>query len=96
MAKTNFSVVGTQNDRGPEPFGTHTVTSAEATAGTLTLDFSLAFENDTITGVIAQVTRAGNVVTADLDITYTGTSVTFADGTTFDLTADDVITYIVF
>ena len=96
MAKTNFSAIGTQNFRGPEPFGTYTVTAADATANSVTLDFSAAFEDGTVSGVIAQVTRAGNVATSDLDITTSGNSVTFADGTTYALTADDLITYIVF
>ena len=89
MAKTNFSALGI------DAWGTHTVTAAEATANTLTIDLSASLETDSITGVIAQATRANNVVTADMDITFTSTSVTFADGTTFNLTENDVITYIV-
>ena len=89
MAKTNFSALGI------DAHSPHTVTAAEATANTLTIDLSAYLENDIINGVIAQVTRAGNVVTDDLDITFTNTSVTFADGTTFNLTANDIISYII-
>ena len=77
--------------------GIHTVTSAEATANTLTIDLSndMAAVED---GVIQIKDSGNNVVTADADITFGGSAgtVTIADGSTLNLTAGYTISYIVF
>jgi len=76
--------------------GKHTVTSGEASANTLTITLSDAMA--VVEGGIVQVLDSGNnVVTSDADITFGGSAgtLTVADGSTFNLTAGYVVSYIV-
>lgn len=72
-------------------YGTHTVSSAEGTAGTCTINTS-----KTITGFIVQVYRSG-ILEGNYDVTKSTTNLTVAtNGTNYVLTSGDVINYIVF
>lgn len=72
--------------------GSHTVTSGEASANAVVIDTGL----DTITGAICQVLNAGNVATSDADITWSGSDLTIADGSSYNTVAGYVINWIAF
>lgn len=75
--------------------GKHTVTSAGATANTLSID--LSGDLAAIDGHLIQVLDSGDrVVTSDADVTASGGTLTVADGASFNLTAGYIIHYIVF
>lgn len=72
--------------------GEYTVLSADDTAGTVDIDTGLT----AIAGFIVQIYRAGVNVMQDAVVTVTGGVMTVADGaSTYALTADDVINYMV-
>ena len=73
----------------------HTVTSAEDTASTVAIDFADYIDED-IVGAIVQAVRSGKVVTSDAAVSFSGTVLTVADGTSYTLTADDVLNIIVY
>lgn len=71
--------------------GKHTVSSDEGTAGTLTINTGV-----TVGGFIVQIYRAGKLVTGQA-VSAATTNITVAtNGSTYVLTAGDVINYIVF
>jgi len=73
--------------------GTHTVTAAEETAGTLDIDTG----NASATVYLANIWRAGVNVMADADISISAGVITVADGSaTYSVTEDDVIVYLAF
>lgn len=72
--------------------GSYTVLAADVTAGEA--DITL---RNTPTGGVVQIKRAGVVVTGDAVITFETENLNVADGaSTLNLTADDVIEYIVY
>lgn len=76
--------------------GTHTVTSAQASANTSIIDLSDAMK--VVEGGVVQIVDSGNnVVTSDADITFGGTAgtLTVADGSTYNTTAGYLIRYVV-
>ena len=72
--------------------GVHTVTAAEASAGAVLIDTGMAGA----TGFIVQIVRAGVVVGADAKPSIAAGVLTVADGSTYKVTAGDVISWIVF
>jgi hypothetical protein len=81
----NFSTIGER--------GSHVATSAEATAGTLDIDTGKV----DATAFIVQIWRSGVMVMEDAAVSLTAGVLTVADGAaTYAVTADDVITWIVF
>ena len=68
----------------------HAVTSGEAAAGTLSITTGLSV----IKVPIVQILRTGKVATSDAAVSFTGTSITVANGSTYTLTAGDVISWI--
>lgn len=74
--------------------GRHVVTSAQATANAAVIDLST--DMPVVEGVIFQILRAGNDTTTDADVTYSGGTFTVADGTTYNMTAGDIINYLAF
>lgn len=83
-----FGLVGPLTSAG----GRHTVTSGEATANTLDIDTGMS----AISSQIIQILRSGNVSTSDVDVTVSGGVMTIADGSTYNLTAGDVINWIAY
>ena len=73
-------------------FGTHTVTAAEETAGTLDIDSGFASG----ASAIVQVLASGAVATSDAAVSVAAGVLTVADGSTYAVTEDQVINYIVF
>ncbi len=64
-------------------------TTAEATAGTLSVSIS---ELRTITGAIVQILNSGNnVATSDADITWSGNTLTIANGSSYTMASTDNI-----
>ena len=73
--------------------GRHVVTSTEAGAGAAVI----ATDKPNATGFMVQVWSSGVDVTSDAAVTIVGGVLTVADGAaTFNLTAGDVITWMVF
>ncbi len=72
--------------------GVHTVTSTEAGANKVEINTGMA----NATGAIVQIVRAGVVVGADAKPSIAAGVLTVADGSTYDVTAADVINWIVF
>ena len=72
--------------------GVHTVTSAEAGADKVEINTGMA----NATGAIVQIVRAGVVVGADAKPSIAAGVLTVADGSTYNVTAADVINWIVF
>lgn len=70
--------------------GTHTVTTAEDTAGTLDIATGLT----TVSAHFAQVLRSGAVATSDAAVSESSGTITVADGSTFAATDGDVIHWI--
>lgn len=69
----------------------YTVTSDDATAGTVTIATGV-----TIASAVVQIVRAGAVVTGDAAVSYSAANLVVADGATYVLTENDVINYLVF
>lgn len=76
----------------PTAAGVHTVTSGEASASAVAIDTGIV---DTIVGHIVQIYRSNVQVTSDAVVTITGDVLGVADGSTYNVTAGDVINYIV-
>ena len=72
--------------------GVHTVTSTEAGADKVEINTGMA----NATGAIVQIVRAGVVVGADAKPSIAAGVLTVADGSTYKVTAADVINWIVF
>lgn len=73
--------------------GTHTVTAGEATAGEAAIDTGMA----SASVFLVQVFRAGVNVLGDGVVTLAAGVLTVADGaSTYSITEDDVINYVVF
>ena len=72
--------------------GVHTVTSTEAGADKVEINTGMA----NATGAIVQIVRAGVVVGADAKPSLAAGVLTVADGSTYKVTAADVINWIVF
>lgn len=74
--------------------GRHVATADEATANAVVINLS----NDlaVIEGATFTILRSGNIIQTDADLTYSGATMTFADGSTYSVTAGDVITYVAF
>lgn len=89
-AKINNLVQGAAADKKINA-GTHTVTAGEDSAGTVTIAAGI-----TVAAAVVQVLRAGKAATSDAAISWTTTNLTVADGTTFALTANDVVSWIAF
>lgn len=70
--------------------GTHTVTEAEDTAGTLDITTGLS----SVSAHCVQVLRSGAVATSDAAVSESEGTITVADGSTFAATAADVIHWI--
>lgn len=64
-----------------------TVSAGQASANAAVIQTGLT----AITALSVMVLRAGNVVTADADVTFADGAVTVADGSTYNTTAGDVI-----
>ena len=72
--------------------GVHTATSTEAGADKVEINTGMA----NATGAIVQIVRAGVVVGADAKPSLAAGVLTVADGSTYKVTAADVINWIVF
>ena len=72
--------------------GVHTVTSTEAGANKVEINTGMA----NATGAIVQIVRAGVVDGADAKPSIAAGVLTVADGSTYYVTAADVINWIVF
>lgn len=73
--------------------GAYTADADDATAGSLTIDTGEA----AAAGLLVSITRAGAVVTADAIISMAAGVITVTDGAaTYDITAGDVVTWLVF
>jgi len=73
--------------------GRHTITSDEASANTV----SIPTRFNRVTNALVQIVDSGNNdVTADADITWSGSTLIVADGSTYNTTAGYVIRYLVF
>lgn len=64
-----------------------TVSAGQATANAAVIQTGLT----SVTALSVMILRAGNVVTSDADVTFTGGAVTVADGASYNMTAGDVI-----
>lgn len=71
--------------------GQHTVTSGEASATTLGITTGLT----TSVAQTVQIIRAGKVATSDAAVSFATGTLTVANGSSFTLTAGDVINYVV-
>jgi len=72
--------------------GTHTVTAAEETSGTLDIDSGYASG----ASAIVQVLASGAVATSDVAVSVAAGVLTVADGSSFSVTENQIINYIVF
>ena len=86
LQRLGFTTVGVFRTAG----GQRTATSGEGAANTLDIATGL----DTISSAIVQVIRAGKVATSDAAVSWTGGTITVANGSTFDLATGDVINWI--
>lgn len=87
----SYMVYGIVRDAAVKVRGSVEVTPAVATAGTLDIAALPAYN-----GWIVAVFRAGVDVTADAVVTQMGGMLKIANGTTFHLTAGDIVNTIVF
>lgn len=71
--------------------GSYTAVADDATAGEVVIVSGLA----AIAGWTVQVLRAGVDVTGDAVLTATTGSLSIADGSTYAVTADDVVNYVI-
>jgi LysM repeat protein len=69
--------------------GSYTVTASDDTAGTTTINTGL-----TINTAIVQIIRSGKEVSSDPAISWSGSNLTVADGSTYVLTSGDKINWI--
>lgn len=76
---------------GQQVMGSHTATSGEATANAAVIDTGLS----AITSFIVQAYRANVNVVGDAVVTVSGGDLSVADGSSYVLTAGDVINYVV-
>ena len=83
-----FSFVGNLVATG----GRHVATAGEATDNTLDINTKMTV----VSSQNIQALRAGNVVTSDADVTVAAGVITVADGSTFNITAGDVINWMAF
>lgn len=91
MALTNFDVVKGQT------MGSYTVVAADDTANTVTIPTAKWFgAKEVATGFIVQIVRSGKVVSSDPAVSLSSNNLVVADGTTYVLTTNDVINYIVY
>lgn len=93
MALTRFSAVKS------DAMGIATVSAGDATANLKDINLASAFDTDTPTGFIVRIMRSNVDVTADSVITLNTTTkvLRVADGgSTYNMTAGDIIHYIVF
>jgi len=72
--------------------GVHTVTSTEAGANAVLIDTGVAGA----TGFIVQIARSGKVASSDAAVSIAAGVLTIADGSTYNVTENDVINWIVF
>lgn len=73
-------------------YGQHTVTGAEATANLVNITTGLA--DTTVANIAVTVSRSGSIVTTDAVITEPSAGVIrVADGSTYNTTAGDIITW---
>ena len=72
--------------------GVHTVTSTEAGADKVEINTGMAGA----TGFIVQIARSGKVASSDAAVSIAAGVLTVADGSTYNVTAADVINWIVF
>lgn len=93
MSTTAYQYVdGVKNTTTPNGI-VHTVTSAEATANTVSIETA----SGVIAGAIVDILRSDVSVKADADISWSGNTLTVADGaTTFNLAEGDKIVAYVF
>lgn len=72
------------------------VVAAKVTISVTTTSEAITFPAfSTIRGVIVQVLDSGNnVATTDIDVTWTGSTITLANGSTFDLDASGHAIYL--
>lgn len=105
LASNGETITGTNTDKGVTPAGVaakldafvkagaHTVIADEATAETLDITTGLAGA----TVFIVQIFRSDVMVLGDAEVSMAAGVLTIANGSaTYDLTADDVINWIVF
>ena len=70
--------------------GIHTVTSGEATAGTLDITTGLS----SVSAHVVQILRSGAVATSDAAVSESSGTLTVADGSSYSVTASDAIHWI--
>jgi hypothetical protein len=89
-----LNITGVLQDGGvaisPTLGGSYTAVAGDATAGTL--DIVTGFS--TVTSYTVQILRAGAVATSDVALSVSAGTLTVADGSTYAVTADDVINWI--
>lgn len=92
MSLTNFSAIRT------DAMGSYTVVTADATANLKDISVAKAFDTDLPIGCLVQIYRSNVNVTGDAVITLTPSTKTLrvADGSTYNMTAGDVINYMVY
>lgn len=82
--------IGLVNGQGPISHGEYTVVAGDDTANSVAIDTGLS----SIESVLVQVRRAGKVATSDAAVSYTGGVLTVADGSTYVLTTNDVVSWL--
>ncbi len=73
-------------------YGSYTVTADDDTANTKTIVTGLT----AVAGQVVQIIRAGKVATVDAAVSHAAGNITIANGSTFVLTAADVVNWIAF
>ena len=81
---------GTVAQTGCVRAGKHTITGAQATANAATFATGLT----TVSGYIVSVLRSNVTATSDAVITESGGTISVADGSTYNVTENDVIHWI--
>ncbi|MBN9534823.1 MAG: hypothetical protein J0H10_15875 [Alphaproteobacteria bacterium] len=72
--------------------GAYTAVTADATANAAVIDTGLS----AITAVQVMILRAGKVATSDAAVSVSGGKLTVGDGSTYSVTAADVIHWVAF
>lgn len=85
-----MAFIGLKNGAGPIAHGSYTVVAADDTANTVALDTGLS----SITVALVQVVRSGKASTSDAAVSWSGGTLTVADGSTYVLTTGDVLNWI--
>lgn len=80
---------GLKNGSGPISHGEYTATSGDATANSVAINTGL----NAIESVQVQILRGGKVATSDAAVSHSGGTLTVGDGSTYNLTAADVISW---